>query len=235
MKNTAGVVLTCEHAGNRIPSAYRYLFAGKSPVLSTHRALDIGAFRVAQRISYILQKKLFSCHTSRLLIEVNRSRGHPDLFSEFSRILQDSDKARLLQAIYDPYRKSVKQYMKRLIRRGHTILHLSIHSFTPELHGIKRNVDIGILYDPARTAEKVFALEYQDSLRQATGLRIRRNYPYRGCADGFTTELRRNFEPFLYRGIEIEFNQELISKSLSMADDLAEKVCRALEHMLPAL
>ena len=39
-------------------------------------------------------------------------------------------------------------------------------------------------------------------------LRVRRNYPYRGDADGLTTTLRRRFPWQRYLGIEIEVNQK---------------------------
>jgi hypothetical protein len=45
---------------------------------------------------------------------------------------------------------------------------------------------------------------------EAPGLRVRRNYPYRGVADGFTTALRRRFPADLYLGIELEVNQRLL-------------------------
>ena len=39
-------------------------------------------------------------------------------------------------------------------------------------------------------------------------LRVRRNYPYRGYADGLTTHLRRRHRGRCYLGIEIEVNQK---------------------------
>jgi len=41
------------------------------------------------------------------------------------------------------------------------------------------------------------------------GLRVRRNYPYRGAADGLTTHLRRQLGP-RYLGVELEINQALL-------------------------
>ena len=56
---------------------------------------------------------------------------------------------------------------------------------------------------------------------------LRRNYPYRGTADGHTTGLRRRFGKSDYAGIEIEINQRLIGTaqerrvSLALCDALA--------------
>jgi hypothetical protein len=41
---------------------------------------------------------------------------------------------------------------------------------------------------------------------------VRRNYPYRGTADGFTTYLRRQFSARKYLGIELEVNQSLLGR-----------------------
>ena len=42
---------------------------------------------------------------------------------------------------------------------------------------------------------------------KAPDLRVRRNYPYVGYADGLTTYLRTRFAAKLYAGLEIEINQ----------------------------
>jgi hypothetical protein len=37
---------------------------------------------------------------------------------------------------------------------------------------------------------------------------VRRNYPYRGDADGLTTHLRKRYPDGRYTGVEIEVNQK---------------------------
>jgi predicted N-formylglutamate amidohydrolase len=83
-----------------------------------------------------------------------------------------------------------------------------VHSFTPVLAGEVRTCDIGLLYDPRREAEGKFAEAWRKGLAERLpGFRIRKNYPYRGAADGFTTYLRKQF-PRSYLGIELELNQK---------------------------
>jgi hypothetical protein len=41
-------------------------------------------------------------------------------------------------------------------------------------------------------------------------LRVRRNYPYLGTADGLVSFLRKEFSSELYIGIEIELNQKIM-------------------------
>jgi predicted N-formylglutamate amidohydrolase len=72
-----------------------------------------------------------------------------------------------------------------------------------------RNADIGLLYDPARRGEAELCRRWQARLRaSAPELKVRRNYPYAGKSDGFTTYLRRRFPAKVYVGIELEINQK---------------------------
>ena len=74
-----------------------------------------------------------------------------------------------------------------------------------------RKADIGLLYDPSRPGERALCQRWQASLKtKAPGLTIRRNYPYTGKADGFTTYLRRRFPTDRYAGIELEINQKYV-------------------------
>jgi hypothetical protein len=41
-------------------------------------------------------------------------------------------------------------------------------------------------------------------------LRVRRNYPYAGKADGLTAYLRRLFPGAAYLGVELEVNQQCV-------------------------
>lgn len=109
-----------------------------------------------------------------------------------------------------PYWRTAKDIVAGIIAQNDRALHLSVHSFTPILNGKVRNADIGLLYDPSRSAEKLFCRQWQKALAatQPT-LRIRRNYPYRGNADALVTSLRQNFGENSYLGIEIEINQAI--------------------------
>jgi predicted N-formylglutamate amidohydrolase len=89
------------------------------------------------------------------------------------------------------------------------VLHVAVHSFAPELNGVVRHADVGLLYDPARRGESAFCHRWADALRQEVPtLRVRANYPYRGTADGLTTFLRGRFGAGRYWGVELEVNQK---------------------------
>lgn len=225
------LVLTCEHAGNLIPEKFNYLFIGNDKVLDTHRGYDPGAFDLLQHLKELSSYQK-SQMESRLLIEVNRSLHHAALFSEFTRDLSREIKQQLITEFYQPYRKEVENTISRFIKNGEEILHLSIHSFTPQLNGIIRNADIGLLYDPARNTEKDFCKALKmELLSKKSSYRIRANYPYRGTADGFTTSLRRMF-PGKYSGIEIEVNQKYAIEN-KMDEELKSNFLSSLQSVIP--
>ena len=78
----------------------------------------------------------------------------------------------------------------------------------PELDGDVRSADVGLLYDPRRRGEAELCVRWKRSLTAlAPHMRVRRNYPYAGKADGLTSHLRRHFTQQHYIGIELEINQ----------------------------
>ncbi|GHC51120.1 N-formylglutamate amidohydrolase [Ulvibacter litoralis] len=205
------LLLTCEHGGNKIPKAYKNFF--HTPVLKTHRGYDLGALDLFQFLKSLSDASFFST-TSRLLIELNRSLHHRNLFSEFSSEFSKKEKAELITTYYVPYRAAVEKNIKNEIENGESVLHLSIHSFTPKLHGEKRNCDIGLLYDSKKKKEQEFCKQFKEGLlQQDSSLQVRFNYPYLGSADGFTTYLGKQF-PKNYIGVEIEVNQKFASENV---------------------
>lgn len=202
-------LVTCEHGGNRIPPRYRPLFAGFEAPLGSHRGFDPGALALARELAAALDAPLFFSTTSRLLIDLNRSTGHPKLYSEATRRAPAAVRREILAAHYLPYRDRVEAHIAAAVADGSRVVHLASHSFTPVLDGEVRNADVGLLYDPARAGEAGLCRRWQACLEEAApGLRVRRNYPYTGKSDGFTAYLRRRFPPAAYLGIELEINQK---------------------------
>jgi predicted N-formylglutamate amidohydrolase len=200
------LVLTCEHGGNIIPQSHQHLFHDKT-VLQSHRGYDLGALDVFHHLMPLADASKYS-KTSRLLIELNRSLHHQNVFSEYSKALTTTDKELLISEYYLGYRNEVESTIKKLVEANQTVLHLSIHSFTPNFNGKERHCDIGLLYDSRHVEEKQFCKRFKDELLKFdNSLNIRFNYPYLGKADGFTTYLRKQFSHH-YLGIELEINQK---------------------------
>jgi len=202
------LIVTCEHAGNQVPENYSHIFADVKDVLQSHQGWDPGALEIARFVATECSAPLFSCETTRLLIETNRSLHSHQLYSRYSRKLYETDHDFILRQYYYPHRNSVEDVIAKVSKPA---LHLSIHSFTPVLNGDTRNVDIGILFDPDRKGESDFCKQLFDGLEQALPfLVIKFNEPYKGTDDGFTTYLRTKFSDDEYLGIEIEVNQKYL-------------------------
>lgn len=214
MPNRDFYLITCEHGGNRVPSRYHDFFRGHEKLLRTHRAYDIGALRVAREFADALSAPLMVSTISRLLIDLNRSPSYPKLYSEATRAAPEDIRTEIFQRYYLPYRLKVETRVAQAVAAGMRVVHVSCHSFTPELAGRVRTADLGLLYDPARPAETGLCRRWQLALKVYAGaLKTRLNYPYLGTADGFTVYLRRRFPAEAYLGIELEINQKHVRGS----------------------
>lgn len=233
--NRVALVLSCEHAGNKVPAKYRTPFKGKKSVLDSHRGWDPGAVELARAIAKETGAPLVANTVSRLVVEANRSIGSPQLFSEFTRGLSPEEKTALLKSHYHPHRGAVEAVVKSALRTHARVVHVGVHTFTPVLNGKKRTADIGLLFDPARKLEVDFCEVWLHALHwEAPLLRVKKNYPYKGSSDGLTTALRKKFAASRYVGIEIEVNQALAEGPARRWTDIPNRVARSLALIVPS-
>lgn len=212
------IILTCEHAGNDVPQTFKHLFDDEPNVLNTHEGYDIGALELARYLSDQLKTDVYYTTITRLLVEANRSVNSKDLFSRFSTLLTKDEKEQVLDTHYYPYRKKVEDAIVSALQTTR-VIHLSIHTFTPVLNGERRKADIGVLYDPDRSFEKLTAQRLISELNELTAsLSVLPNSPYKGTDDGFTTYLRTTTDPKRYAGIEIEVNQKFFTDHEELLD-----------------
>src|SRR5688572_6751482 len=205
------LIVTCEHAGNQVPEKYNHLFTELKEVLESHRGWDPGALEIARYLAFECSAPLFCCETTRLLIEPNRSLHSHQLYSEYSKVLFETEHEHILQQYYFPHRNGVEEVISKA---PNPVLHISIHTFTPMLNDQVRRVDVGLLFDPDRKSEVELCKRLGDELEQhLPTLNIMFNEPYKGTDDGFTTYLRTKFSDRKYVGIEIEVNQKHIGSA----------------------
>ncbi|MDZ7771349.1 MAG: N-formylglutamate amidohydrolase [Balneolaceae bacterium] len=234
----AQLVLTCEHAGNRVPERYTDVFRNDAPVLETHRGYDIGALELTQAIAEACEVEPHLHTVTRLLVDLNRSLHNPTAFSEYVRDFEQEDRSELVRRYYHPHRNRVEEIIRSLLARGEQVLHLSVHTFTPVMRGEERQADAGLLFDPSRALEKDFCRAWKASiLRKRPELRVRYNYPYRGTMDGFSTALRRRYGPAEYMGVELEVNQKFPQQGdpagwKKLREDMGQSLKEALRNEL---
>jgi predicted N-formylglutamate amidohydrolase len=119
---------------------------------------------------------------------------------------------KIVARCYRPYRAQVEDLVEKTVARGRRVIHISSHSFTPVLDGEMRRADVGLLYHPGRGGEAKLCARWKSALLPiAPELRVRRNYPYAGRADGVTSHMRLRFPPGAYVGIELGSTRELFS------------------------
>jgi len=166
---------------------------------------------MARALARAFGAPLVASSISRLLVDLNRSIGHPRLFSAATRGAPSTVRDAIVAQYYHPYRTQVERLVRQSLSRGRRVIHVSSHSFTPQLDGKVRRADVGLLYDPGRHGEAELCARWKASLaRFAPELRVRRNYPYAGKGDGLTSYLRRLFPYRAYVGIELEINQSMV-------------------------
>ena len=126
------LIISCEHATNLIPQEYQHLFSNAENTLESHRGYDPGTLDLFFHLEKLADFSRFY-EWSRLLVEPNRSLHHKNLFSKYTKGSSQKVKNQLIQEYYFPYRNQIERNILESIEKGEKLLHLSLHSFTPEL------------------------------------------------------------------------------------------------------
>jgi predicted N-formylglutamate amidohydrolase len=110
------VILTCDHASDRIPRRLGTLGVSAAD-RKRHVAWDIGAEAVARRLSEFLDAPLILCGYSRLVVDCNRPLDQAEAFvtqSEDVRVpgneaLDEAERTGRAEAFYWPYHDAVNR------------------------------------------------------------------------------------------------------------------------------
>jgi predicted N-formylglutamate amidohydrolase len=177
----SAILLTCDHASHAIPPQLAGLGLSAAELLS-HVAWDSGAVEVASGISQLLDATLIYQNYSRLIIDCNRPPGSPQsvlTLSETTRIpgneqLSTADREQRLQSVFWPYHERIISELDQRASANRATMLVSMHSFTPVFHGVRRPWHAGLLYQ--RDARLAHAL--LPRLRAEPSLVIGDNEPY---------------------------------------------------------
>ena len=205
-------VLTCDHAGNRIPKRLGTLGLGPAD-LERHIAWDIGAAGVTALLAERLDAVAILQNYSRLVIDCNRppeAESSIATISEHTEIsgnlaLSETDRAMRIAEIFQPYHQRISNELD--LRRAANIptAVIAVHSFTPVFKGSARSWQAGVLYNrDDRMAKPMLAL-----LRDK-GLVVGDNEPYAlGDATDYTIPVHGEKRGLPH--VEIEIRQDLIA------------------------
>jgi len=207
----APILLVCDHASCRFPQALGDM--GLDPFARRcHLAIDIGAGKLTEVLARRLGVTAVIAQYSRLVVDCNRQLMDPGAFLEYgdgilvlgNRNLSQADKDARADAIYWPYHNAIDGQITRLHAIGPKPAFISIHSFTPVLNGVAREVQAGVLWDKDLSLSDIFIAEFR-----AAGLLTGDNEPYSGKApQDFTIDHHAEENDLPHVGIEIR--QDLI-------------------------
>ena len=228
-KQDTHLVISCEHASNTVPPCFEWVFPNKSRVLASHRGYDVGAAVITDALAQRLSLTPVCGEITRLLIDINRSLGNPTMFSPYAHKLAEAQREQLIKTYYLPHCKKLAAAIDRGLRGAEHVLHVAIHSFTPWWDGIRRDGEMGILYDPEMKSESRFAMRMKRHLT-AAGYHTRLNFPYHGRDDSLCHTFRGRYGD-RYSGIEIEVNNIMVRQS-SASRRVGEELAQVLESSL---
>lgn len=225
------LIVTCEHASNRVPSPLRTTATDRE-WLSTHWGWDIGARTVCREL--IRQTKSIGVFArfSRLLTDANREPGHEHLIRcaveghvlSFNKRLTIEEVDRRLECFHAPYHAAVDRTVDERMKHVGDVMLLAVHSFTPQLGDDVRKMDVGVLFDPYEAIARRFQAEIA-----AEGLKVALNEPYSG-RDGLMYAACRHGGTHDAVYLELELNQKLISTP-SDARKMGRTLARAMERL----
>ena len=229
--SASGIVLLCEHAGNRIPKALGDL--GLScDVIQSHRGWDLGAQDVARKLAERLKAPLVVQNYSRLVFDCNRPPKSPlaiPLISDEVPVpgnvaLSEAQRSMRVDEIFLPMDAELNRLFACQPRRAA----FSVHSFTPRLGGAERLMHAGFL---SRTQSGVARAMRTHIALRCPDMKLAVNEPYQIETDG-DWFIPAHAEPrnLVHCLIEIRNDQLRDSKGVGLwADLLAEAICASVD------
>ncbi|WP_395331771.1 N-formylglutamate amidohydrolase [Novosphingobium sp. BL-8H] len=205
-------LLIGDHAGSAVPRALASL-GMHADDLQRHIAIDIGVFGLGQAMALLLDAPFLYQVYSRLVIDCNRLPARPDAIPEVSdgtpipgnRHLADRERDARTAAIHGPYHAAIASLLDARRTAGEQTILLSLHSFTPEMDGLTRPWEVGILHGSGRTQ---FAHGLRNALAEQADLVVGDNVPYRMDETDYTVPFHAFPRNLNYA--EIEVRQDLI-------------------------
>lgn len=215
----APLVVICDHASWAIPRAMAGLGICEGEQCR-HIGWDIGAAEVARGLAVRLDGPALLAGYSRLVIDLNRTPGHPTSIppeSDCTAIpgnggLSDAEVEARLDTFFWPYHHAITDTLGRQWRHtGLAPALVAVHSFTPVMNGFRRPWHVGVLWnhDPR------MALPLMERLHAVDGLVVGDNEPYSGRDIGYTIDRHAGAAGLPH--VSVEIRQDLIDSDAGVA------------------
>ncbi len=179
-------LITCDHASNLVPPDLGGSLGLPVSDMARHIAYDVGAAGLSRRLGEALDAPVVMSNFSRLVIDPNRGEDDPTLIMKLydgsvvpgNRHVDADERTRRIAAYYRPY----DALLARMTAQREDIAIVSVHSFTPQLHGrAPRPWHVGVLHADwdARLSDPLIA-----ALEAEPDMVVGRNEPYPGHLPG---------------------------------------------------
>jgi predicted N-formylglutamate amidohydrolase len=206
------LVLSCEHASNRLPAPIR---AGRQdkPWMATHWAYDIGAAELVREIVRNTGSVAVLSRFSRLVCDANRDPSDPTVIVprveqhrlSFNELLSPHERALRIDRYHTRFHERLDSLIERRLPQGGDVVLVSVHSFVPALNGLQRELDVGVLFNPYEAIASRLARSLEER-----GLVAALNEPYSGRR-GLIYSAERHGLNHQVIYLELEINQALLA------------------------
>lgn len=220
------ILLTCEHASNRLPEPWSWPDADRW-LVDDHWAWDPGAAEVTRALAEELGACAVLSRYTRLLCDPNRAEASPDLF----RAVADGRPVALNAAVTDAearlaaYHRPYHAAVDRMAVAHPGRLVFSVHTFTPVYEGQRREVEVAVLFDEDEDLGIDLGVYLADQ-----GLRTWLNEPWSGKA-GLIYSPARAARASGRAALEIELRNDLATDAAFRADAIP-RIAAALRTLL---
>jgi predicted N-formylglutamate amidohydrolase len=230
---SARALLLCDHASAAVPASLAQLGLPPSE-FARHIAVDLHAAVVTRALAARLGLPAFLHGYSRLVADANRAYDDPTLCPAVSdgtlvpgnRDLGEAARRQRWREIHQPYHRAISAWLHARMADGESPALISIHSFAPELGGVRRRWPIAALWNE----DGRMALPFMRALRELDGVDVGDNEPYSGRV-GFGYTMAEHAEACGLPHLLIELRQDVLDDEAQRAHWI-DLIARRLAPML---
>ena len=229
--HTRPLVVTCEHASNRLPDEFEASDSDRA-WLDTHWGWDPGAGAVTRALIEHKHCVAILSRFSRLICDPNRHVEESDWILpevkgqaiSFNQKLSEKERTRRRARYHEPFHDEIDACLEERLERSGDVLLLSVHSFTPVFGDEVRPMEMGVLFDRFDRVANRFALHLREQ-----GFVTALNEPYSG-KDGAIYSAGRHGCRHGVIYLELEIRQDIIASPAQVAD-VALRLATAIDAL----
>ncbi|MFT5112155.1 MAG: putative N-formylglutamate amidohydrolase [Parasphingorhabdus sp.] len=225
----AQMVITCDHASNRVPKSLQNLGL-ETDEFEKHIAYDLGCSKLSERMAELLDAPMLRTCFSRLVIDANRHLNDPGSIPEISdgiTVPANQQLSRLqagqrVEELFVPYHNAIASSLAEVQAKQGVPILIAMHSFTPVFKDFERPWHVGVLWN----RDDRISAPLIERLRSYADLCVGDNQPYHAKEPvGYSMDVHA--EGNGYPHILLEIRQDLLSDTAGV-EYWAQLLCREI-------